>query len=202
MGASPKAGSKWLLVVASFQRQEGQGFPFYLALLAGRVDRMFLATDTGMVNVFIEPQFAEVSSQTLLTVQCSDLATFQLLKLNDDDSFWMNLKDDYFPFVGYGYRWSLGHKIAGFKKLADVEVLTEDFSPPVKGFKWMGLYLPNPDYDPEEGDDDESELHSGYCLPDEVDSARFGSDVAYESFHVYPMFRLPTNEQLNTIWCS
>ena len=163
---------------------------------------MFLATDTGMVNVFIEPQFAEVSSQTLLTVQCSDLATFQLLKLNDDDSFWMNLKDDYFPFVGYGYRWSLGHKIAGFKKLADVEVLTEDFSPPVKGFKWMGLYLPNPDYDPEEGDDDESELHTGYCLPDEVDSARFGTDISYESFHVYPMFSLPTNEQLNTIWCS
>ena len=66
----------------------------------------------------------------------------------------------------------------------------------------MGLYIPNPDYEPREGEDDESEMHVGYCLPSEVDDARFGTDISYETFHVYPLFRLPTNEQLDTIWCS
>ena len=163
---------------------------------------MLISTKTGMVNVFIEPQFAEVSSQELLTIQVSDFETFNLLGLRNEDSYRLDLKDEYFPFIGYGYRWQLGYKLGGFKQLSNIEVLEKDFSPEVKGYKWMGLYIPNPDYEPQEGEDDESEMNVGYCLPSEVDDARFGTDISYETFHVYPLFRLPTNEQLDTIWCS
>lgn len=163
---------------------------------------MLISTKTGMVNVFIEPQFAEVSSQELLTIQVSDFETFNLLSLRNEDSYRLDLKDEYFPFTGYGYRWQLGFKLGGFKQLSNIEVLEKDFSPEVKGYKWMGLYIPNPDYEPQEGEDDESEMHVGYCLPSEVDDARFGTDISYETFHVYPLFRLPSNEQLDTIWCS
>ena len=163
---------------------------------------MLISTKTGMVNVFIEPQFAEVSSQELLTIQVSDFETFNLLGLRNEDSYRLDLKDEYFPFIGYGYRLQLGYKLGGFKQLSNIEVLEKDFSPEVKGYKWMGLYIPNPDYEPQEGEDDESEMHVGYCLPSEVDDARFGTDISYETFHVYPLFRLPSNEQLDTIWCS
>ena len=163
---------------------------------------MLISTKTGMVNVFIEPQFAEVSSQELLTIQVSDFETFNLLGLRNEDSYRLDLKDEYFPFIGYGYRWQLGYKLGGHRQLSNIEVLDKDFSPEVKGYKWMGLYIPNPDYEPQEGEDDESEMHVGYCLPSEVDDVRFGTDISYETFHVYPLFRLPTNEQLDTIWCS
>ena len=163
---------------------------------------MLISTKTGMVNVFIEPQFAEVSSQELLTIQVSDFETFNLLSLRNEDSYRLDLKDEYVPYMAYGYRWPLGYKLGGFKQLSNIEVLEKDFSPEVEGYKWMGLYIPNPDYEPQEGEDDESEMHVGYCLPSEVDDARFGTDISYETFHVYPLFRLPTNEQLDTIWCS
>src|SRR5210317_786128 len=122
---------------------------------------MLISTKTGMVNVFIEPQFAEVSSQELLTIQVSDFETFNLLGLRNEDSYRLDLKDEYFPFIGYGYRWQLGYKLGGFKQLSNIEVLEKDFSPEVKGYKWMGLYIPNPDNEPQEGEDDESEMHVG-----------------------------------------
>ena len=162
---------------------------------------MILGTATGLVNVFIEPQFQEVSGKSVLTILCSDMASFQQLKLRDEESHWVNEDDSFFPFVGYGDIWTLAPKLTSFKTLETVEVLGFNFSRPVKGFKWVGLYLPNPDFDPET-EEDESELHSGYCLPDGIDNARFGSDLSYETFSLTPVFEEPTQEQLDTIWSS
>ena len=163
---------------------------------------MLLDTETGMVNVFIEPQFFEVSSELLLTIQVSDFATFKALRLTADDNYQINLNDEYFPFVGYGHNWSLGYKLGGQKRLEGIPVLSQDFSPPVKGFKWKGLYIPDPDLMPEEGEEDGSETHVGYCLPGEIAEAQFGSDLSYEVFHLSPLFREPSSEQLKTVFSS
>jgi hypothetical protein len=62
---------------------------------------MLLDIKGTIVNAFIEPQFEEVSSGHLVTVQFSDLDTLGRFKRHMQGDTQINLTDKYFRFTGH-----------------------------------------------------------------------------------------------------
>jgi hypothetical protein len=78
---------------------------------------MLLDIKGTIVNAFIEPQFEEVSSGHLVTVQFSDLDTLGRFKRYMQGDTRIDLTDKYFHFTGYTQLLDLNHHVSGERKL-------------------------------------------------------------------------------------
>ena len=162
---------------------------------------MLIQTATGLLNAFIEPQFAQICDEKLFTVQASDIRTFRLLELPAFAEYRIDPKDLLFPFTGFCYSWHLEHLISA-KQLSEIELLVDNASPEPAAYCWEASMT---DFDSEMDKDSGyvwGDVVVGFCLREELLSERQSQPGVAEWFRAYPLFRLPTNEELKTVWVS
>ena len=156
---------------------------------------MLIQIQGRLVNAFIEPQFAEISCNELVTVQFYHYEKLKDFRKKLDGELRFNQHDRYFPFTGYAHFSTIWHH-SGQGQLKSKDLLVdEDFSPPPVAFKWTGIK-----YEPEEWEyPHEAGEWSGECLADYILDERYGSDMFYDEFLMFPLDRLPisaTNQKL------
>lgn len=161
---------------------------------------MLISGSTGLMNVFIEPQFAALCEETLFTVQASDFKTFQELELASYAEHLLEPLDPMFPFTGFAYAWNLEHTLSE-AQISEIELAKVDLSPAPSAFCWSGVLK---DYDEimfsEEFEDSIGDVRIGYCLADELEQELRAQSKSLQSIQVFPLFRIPSNHELRTIW--
>lgn len=163
--------------------------------------KMLIQTETGLLNVFIEPQFKELCDEPLFTVLASDFKSLEKLELASYTEHKLDPVEKFFPFTAYAYSWHLEHLLTE-KKIAEIETLTQDSSPAPVSFCWVGVLADVEDMSVDEVyEDNLGYVHVGYCLADDLEKERYDY-VRFESFQAYPLFRLPTDHELKTVWTS
>ncbi|MFY8026323.1 MAG: hypothetical protein ACOVMF_00115 [Aquiluna sp.] len=162
---------------------------------------MLFQSEVGMINVLLEPQFAALCSEPLYTVQVSDIATFQTLELPAFVEHLLSPAEPLFPFIGYAYAWHLEH-LMNQEEISKIEKASQDFSAEPLGFVWQSQ-ITNTEFELEENSDyDWGDELVGFCLPDELKRDQSRQPAAAACFRAYPIHRLPTNDELNTVWIS
>ena len=141
-----------------------------------------------LMNAFIEPQFKEVSSGHLVTVQFSDLDVMGKFKHHMQGDIRIDLTDKYFHFTGYIQLLDLNCHISGTRIALEDLLVPRDVSPAPSAYSWQGWEDHTEDEDGNliQGDD-----WQGYSLPREIEDARWELPVSLIEFYVYPLFRMP-----------
>jgi hypothetical protein len=162
---------------------------------------MLFQSETGMLNIFLEPQFEGLCAEPIYTVQVSDISTFQRLGLPPFAEHLISPFDSLFAFIGYAYSWHLEHLIP-VSEISGIETSSENFSAAPLGFVWESQ-VTNTEFELEENADcDWGDALVGYCLPEELRRDQMRQPAAAENFRTYPLHRIPTNDELITIWIS
>ncbi len=162
---------------------------------------MLFLTSSGLLNVFIEPQFMVLGNEPLYTVQSSDLTSLQKLQLLDYAEHRLDLKDSWLPFISYAYLDGI-EQLVNQSQLLEIERLCNDFSPEPLSYFWVGQVTDfNSRYSFSGLEHNSGHVIEGYCLAEEIQDEKhfFGY---LENFRVYPLYRTPTNHELNSIWIS
>jgi hypothetical protein len=162
---------------------------------------MLIDTNYGILNVFLEPQFLSIGSEPLYTIQASDFRSFRSLELPAFVEFRMDPRDLLFPYTGFAYSWHLEHLISS-EKLCLVPALPLNANPEPSAYCWEASMTAF-DAEIEEGADYEwGDIRVGFCLRDELADDKNSQPLATEWFRAYPLYRLPTYEELSTLWVS
>jgi hypothetical protein len=160
---------------------------------------MLIDTRYGILNIFLEPQFLLIGSDPLYTVQASDARSFRLLELPSFVEYRMDPKDLLFPFTGFAYAWHLEHLLSA-EKLALVPHLADNINPEPAAYCWESS-VSDLDFEIREHDDYEwADITVGFCLKDELSKQIDFQSNQTQWFRAYPIYRLPTNEELSTVW--
>jgi len=162
---------------------------------------MLIDTDYGFLNVFLEPQFLSIGSEPLYTVQSSDFRSFRSLKLPAFVEFRLDPRDLIFPYTGFAYSWHLEHLISG-EKLGLVPALPLNANPEPSAYCWEALISAFVDEGEEAADYEWGDSRVGFCLRGELEDEKNSQPLAIEWFRAYPLYRLPTYEELSTLWVS
>ena len=174
-----------------------------LEALLGFVDwspGLFFQTSSGLINVFIEPQFRDLISEPLYTVQTSSAKTFQEMELPAFAEHQINLFGADFLFTGFAYSWHLEHLLSE-SQILSIPELEADVSPRPLSFAWVGQITDWGDDETLFGDDpSEGTTLVGYCLHGEQAKVILRNQNVLESVLFYPMFRLPSTSDLATVW--
>jgi len=141
-----------------------------------------------VINAFIEPQFKEVSSGHLVTVQFSDLDVMGKFKHHMQGDTRIDLTDKYFHFTGYTQLLDLNYHISGTRIALEDLLVPRDVSPAPEAYSWQGWEDHTED---EDGNSIQGDDWQGYSLPQEIEDARWGLPVSLIEFYVYPLFRMP-----------
>ena len=176
--------------------------PFSPTPFARKDSKVLISGQSGLLNIFVEPQFAELSDEILYTVQASDFKTFQELELASYAEYRLEPQDSMFPFTGFAYAWNLEHLLSE-EEISKIEVLKSNFNEEPLAFCWSATVK---DYDDlvfdEVFEDSVGDVRIGYCLVDELTEELKDQSRFLHSFQVYPLYRIPTNHELKTIWVS
>ena len=149
---------------------------------------MLLDIKGTIVNAFIEPQFKEVSSGHLVTVQFSDLDALGRFKHHMQGDTRIDLADKYFHFTGFTQLLDLNHYISGQRIALQELLVAEDVSPVPVAYSWHGWEDHTKDEDGSliQGDD-----WQGSSLPKHINEARWELPTSLIEFYVYPLFTVP-----------
>jgi len=149
---------------------------------------MLLDIKGTIVNAFIEPQFKEVSSGHLVTVQYSDLDALGRFKHHMQGDTRIDLADKYFHFTGFTQLLGLNHYISGQRIALQELLVAEDVSPAPVAYSWHGREDHTKDEDGNliQGDD-----WQGSSLPKHINKARSELPTSLIEFYVYPLFTVP-----------
>jgi len=99
---------------------------------------MLLDIKGTIVNAFIEPQFKEVGSGHLVTIQFSDLDTLGRFKHHMQGDTRIDLTDKCFHFTGYTQLLDLNHLISGGRIALQELLVPQDVSPAPVAYRWSG----------------------------------------------------------------
>jgi len=148
---------------------------------------MLLEIKGKLVNAFVEPQFAELGLNELVTVQFyhyEKLKNFRK-KLDGDLRFDQNAK--FFPFTGYAHFSSIW--FAAKPKSIELKDLfvEEDISPAPIAYKWIGIKHEVEDWE----DESDAGEWQGEALPEDIKDLRYVQDISYDEFLVFPLYHLP-----------
>ena len=161
---------------------------------------MFFQTSSGLTNIFIEPQFRDLTCEPLYTVQTSSAKTFQEMELPAFAEHQINLFGADFLFTGFAYSWHLEHLLSE-SQILSIPELEADVSPRPLSFAWVGQITDWGDDETLFGDDpSEGTTLVGYCLHGEQAKVILRNQNVLESVLFYPMFRLPSTSDLATVW--
>lgn len=162
---------------------------------------MLFQSETGMVSVFLEPQFEGLCTEPIYTAQVSNISTPQRLDLPQFAEHLISPFDSLFAFIGYAYSWHLEHLIPE-RGIAGIETSSRNFSAEPLGFVW-GSRVTNTEFELEENVDYVwGDALVGYCLPEELRRDQMRQPAAAENFRAYTFHRIPTNDELITICIS
>jgi hypothetical protein len=148
---------------------------------------MILEMNGQLINAFIEPQFSEVSSGHLVTVQFSDLDGLGKFKHHLQGDIRVDLTDKFFHFTGYTQFLDVNCLASGKSlTIADL-VVSKDISPAPAAYGWLGWEEHTED---EDGNLIQGEDWQGYSLPEEIHDLRWSLPTSLEEFYVFPLFSL------------
>lgn len=145
---------------------------------------MLYQTESGFIDVVIEPQFTcfQFGSQ-LASVRSSDLISLQRMTnaIRGDIDF--SQQDNEFPFTGFAYLDDLCRQLKSKSPLMNPEYVPNDFTRTPSAYSYLGF----------EADDDciETDHWQGALLPSEVFEFQYSTGLHLEYFRVRPMFYVP-----------
>ncbi len=163
---------------------------------------MLVDTDAGLLNVFIEPQFADICDEPLYTVQAPNVKALQGLELSPLSENRIEISKLDFLFTCFAYSWNLEH-VLNSKQISEIQPLPNDVNEIPTGFCWTGEVI-DLDSAPWDENDDmfQGNVQVGYCLRKELPIVRREKLQTLENFKVYPLFRYPTTSELKTVWAA
>lgn len=162
---------------------------------------MLLQTKSGLLNIFIEPQFANLCQESLYTIQATDFKSIESLELASYAEHKLDPEDSMFPFTAFAYAWHLEHILTP-EQIQKIETVTENVNPEPSSYCWAGVVSELEDVEFDENSEESLDsFRVGYCLANELQES-MNQQIAFESFLVYPLYRIPTNHELKTIWIS
>ncbi len=145
---------------------------------------MLFQTETGFIDIVIEPQFTSFQfGSQLASVRSSDLTSLQRMTnaIRGDIDF--RQQDTAFPFTGFAYLDDLCRQLKSKSPLVDPDYAPKDFSRPPRAYVYLGFET---DYDC-----NESEQWQGSLLPNEVFDFQYSTGLHLEYFRVWPLFYVP-----------
>lgn len=149
---------------------------------------MIIQTDSGLVNIFIEPKLQTDGGATICTVQIEKHEDVVALghRLSGDIQF---NRYAWFPFTGYATIDQLVHfyEVADWKSLRLHE---GDVSKDPVAYSYEGWYEDDPEEDEAE-DASFSDTYFGYVLPEDREEFRFGFERTLDYVAFFPLFSMP-----------
>jgi hypothetical protein len=145
---------------------------------------MLYQTETGFIDVVIEPQFAHFQfGSQLASIRSSDLTSLQRMTNSVRGEIDFRQHDSVFPFTGYAYLDDLARQLKTMSVITQADRANENFSRKPAAFMFLGF----------EEDDyyGESEEWQGALYPDEVFDFQFSAGRYLEYFRVWPLFHVP-----------
>ena len=145
---------------------------------------MLFQTETGFIDVVIEPQFTSFQfGSQLASVRSSDLTSLQRMTNAVRGDIDFRQQDNAFPFTGFAYLDDLCRQLKSKAPLVDPDYVTKNFSRAPLAYAFLGFET---DYDY-----NESEQWQGSLLPNEVFDFQYSTGLHLEYFRVWPLFYVP-----------
>lgn len=161
---------------------------------------MLVSISTGLLNIFIEPQFKNLCGEPLYTVQSADAISLSAIRSPSFAEFRIQLDDPLFQFNAFVYSWNLEH-ILDLSTIQRIETLPENVNPFPSGFCFQAETLLD-----EFQDDLDAEcfgtIQVGYFLANQLQDNQLKLTTEHRNFHLYPVYRRISKKELETIWTS
>ncbi len=146
---------------------------------------MLYQTETGFIDVVIEPQFDDHKfGSRLCSVRSTDLGSLQRMKNSVRGEIDFRQHDQLFPFTGFAYLDDLARELKTKSILKTVDYAESDFTRSPAAYAFLGFEEP---FYP----GGESDTWQGSLLPDEVHTFQYNVDTSFEYFRVWPLFYVP-----------
>ena len=146
---------------------------------------MLYQTETGFLDVVVEPQFKEFTfGSQLCSVRSTDLLSLTRMKNSIRGDIDFRQRDLYYPFTGFAYLDDLARELKTKSILQNIDYAAEDFSRTPAAYTYLGFE--EPDAWGVDGDTWQGDISS-----DEVHTFQFSVDAYFEYFRVWPLFHLP-----------
>lgn len=163
---------------------------------------MLFESGQGLINVFIEPQFAQICDEPLFTVQAAGLRALETLELHPLSDKRIDVGKFDFLFMGFAYSWNLEHCLT-LEKISSIPTMADNLNEIPTAYCWTGRVI---DLESVEWDEHDEmiigDLQTGYCFRQDLQRVREEKRSTLEEFRAFPLFRYPTREELKTIWVS
>lgn len=159
---------------------------------------MLLEIRKKIINAFIEPQFKDLGTGTLVTVQFSHWESLHRLRHHMNGEIWMSKASSGFTFTGYTHLLTIQFLCDRHGITEELLTVDTDYSPTPVAYYWNGWQDEVKNYasDEEEATDpfdpvlsvDGQDNWFGYVLPEDLESVWLDSDMDFDQFYVYPIF--------------
>jgi hypothetical protein len=148
---------------------------------------MLYQTETGFIDVVIEPQFDDHKfGSRLCSVRSTDLGSLQRMKNSVRGEIDFRQHDQLFPFTGFAYLDDLARELKTKSILKTVDCVESDFTRSPAAYTFLGFEEPD-----EWGLD--GDTWQGDIYPDEVHDFQFSVEASFEYFRVWPLFHVPAS---------
>ncbi len=163
---------------------------------------MIISLETGLLNVFIEPQFANLCNEPLYTVQAAEIAPILAMRPKSFTESRFVPGDPLFQFNSFVYSWNLEHVLKP-SEIRNIEMLTSDFNPEPLAYCFEVEQLEDDVFELAANDGDcVGTLRVGYFLPSKLPTMKSALNQKSEEFKVYPLYRQLSDHEQSTIWIS
>lgn len=159
---------------------------------------MLLEIRKRIINAFIEPQFEDIGTGTLVTVQFSHWESLHRLRNHMNGEMLMSNGGSDFPFTGYTHLLALQFLCDRHGINEELLQVDTDYSPKPVAYYWNGWRdeVKHFESEVEEATDPLDPVLSvegqdnwfGYALPQDLEDVMYNSDMAFDQFYVYPIF--------------
>ena len=145
---------------------------------------MLFQTETGFIDIVIEPQFTSFQfGSQLASVRSSDLTSLQRMTSAIRADIDFRQQDTAFPFTGFAYLDDLCRQLKTKTPLVHPDYAPKNFSRAPVAYSYLGFEA---DYDY-----NESDQWQGSLLPSEVFDFQYSTGLHLEYFRVWPLFYVP-----------
>ena len=163
---------------------------------------MQISSPTGLLNVFIEPQFKNLCAEPIFTVQAPDIKSLAPIRPPSFAEFTLLLNDPLFQFNAFVYSWNLEH-ILSDSKIKQIDILSVNVNPEPKAFSYeIEVFEDEVLEDCEEDGDCIGTLRVGYFLASQLETMLPLFREYSDEFKIYPLYRDLSEHELTTVWIS